>query len=231
MHLTDGFTSRLDHARGVFKLPIAAGRRSAGQVNRRSNVGPLLQGGARQIQSGGLGQSIWWLSREGVQKELGLVDGQRKNLEAIRADMLKKMREIYPSLRDLPQEKRRTKYAELRKGLNEQTEQRVNDVLLPQQRDRLKQVILQTRLRQGTSVYMLTGDELAKDPKDSSLKSRDPGPERVPTGNKLRLDGRAGADLFSFIGSWALTASGSLCAVAACRSPPASFSVSRAARG
>ena len=152
---------RAPHFSAIILVFSAAITWGAGEADAQVQV---LQGGATPTQAySSYGQAIWWLSREGIQKEIDLVDDQRKKLDEIRADVTKKMRAIYPSLRDLPREKQRTKYAELRKELNEETERRVNKVLLPQQRDRLKQVILQTRLRQGgTNVYTLTSDELAK---------------------------------------------------------------------
>ena len=86
------------------------------------------------------------LQSEQVQKELELVDDQKAKLRKIGEKMRNEMREAFSGLRDLSSEERRKKIDELREKLPARAEElrkEVNDVLLPHQVDRLKQIRVQ----------------------------------------------------------------------------------------
>ncbi len=72
---------------------------------------------------------------EQIQKELEIVDDQLKELEAIGEDM----RESFQGFRDMSQEDRDAKM----RDINKQFEERLNEVLLPHQQKRLKQISAQ----------------------------------------------------------------------------------------
>jgi len=109
-----------------------------------------------------MGQSLRWLWSEQVQKELELVDEQKEKLKKIREESTAKMRDMYKQLRDKTGEGRQKKYYELAKQLGEETEKKVRGVLLAHQRDRLKQIVLQSRLRGYGTSHALTSGELAE---------------------------------------------------------------------
>ena len=96
------------------------------------------------------------LRNEQMQKELEIVDDQLKELEAIGEDM----RDSFQGLRDMSQEERDTKFREI----NKKFEERINEVLLPHQQKRLKQITTQfsSRGRDGIAGSLTDGD-LAKD--------------------------------------------------------------------
>jgi hypothetical protein len=74
------------------------------------------------------------------------------------------MRDTFEGMRDLSDDERRERFGEIRERLQtiqQDSEKRLSDVLMPHQIERLKQIELQSRLqRQGASA--LTSDELAQ---------------------------------------------------------------------
>jgi Spy/CpxP family protein refolding chaperone len=117
----------------------------------------LAQGGGGP---GGFGRMMsnpgMLLRSEQIQKELEIVDDQLKELEAIGEEM----RESFQGLRDMSPEERDEKFREINKEL----ETRLNEVLLPHQQKRLKQITTQmgSRGRDGVA-GMLTDGDLGKD--------------------------------------------------------------------
>ena len=107
-------------------------------------------------------------TRDEVQQELQLVDEQKEKLKGIADGMREKVREdmrgMFEQMRDLSEEERQTKFAEIRtkfETINSEMEKEVDKVLLPHQVERLKQIDLQTKIKQrGASA--LTGGDLAK---------------------------------------------------------------------
>lgn len=93
------------------------------------------------------------LRNEAVKSELELVDDQVQEIETIMEEMWAEMRERMGKMRefrDLTPEERREKYAEVREEMNERRkkyQEQVNDVLLPAQAARLKQLSVQSRAR------------------------------------------------------------------------------------
>jgi Spy/CpxP family protein refolding chaperone len=102
---------------------------------------------------GGMGML---LQAEEVQSELKLDDAQKEELQTLASDMRDEiggeMREMFQGMRDLSDEEREEKFAEIRTRMDEirkDIEGRVQGVLKPEQFDRLKQLELQQRMRQG----------------------------------------------------------------------------------
>jgi len=102
---------------------------------------------------------LWMLRDEQIRKELEIVDDQQTQLDAITERVRNEMRKRFEGMRDLSQEERRAKWAEMQEEMREQgakIAEEVEQVLLPHQRDRLKQIGLQMRMqRQGTSGALL----------------------------------------------------------------------------
>ncbi len=114
---------------------------------------------------GGPGSNWLILLRvEKVQKELELVDDQKAKLREIGEKSMARLREAFPrpeAVQELSREERQARFAEMRKkmeALNQETRKAVEEVLLPHQLERLKQISLQIR---GTQA--LDDPEVAKE--------------------------------------------------------------------
>jgi phage shock protein A len=129
---------------------VGLGRIAAAQLSRgRAYVSPW-------------GGSFRWLMNPAVQKELEMVDEQVQRVNELRGEIQRKMRDFYQQMKDLPAEERRAKYQEMNARWAEDVEGEVAAILLPEQRDRLRQIDLQMRLRSYYSLgQQLTGEDLA----------------------------------------------------------------------
>lgn len=114
---------------------------------------------------GGPGSNWMMLLRvEKVQKELELVDDQKAKLREIGEKADARRREVFggpQGFQQLSQEERQARFAEMGKklaALNEETRKAIEEVLLPHQLERLKQISLQIR---GTQA--LSDPEVAKE--------------------------------------------------------------------
>lgn len=126
---------------------------------------------------GGGTSSLNLLNLEQVQKELELVDEQKTQIKEVAEKIREQFREAFSGLRDLNEEERRAKFTEMREKMEKQTadlRKQVDEILLPHQRDRLKQIALQVG---GDAA--ISGDEVAKeigltdDQKEQLTKARD----------------------------------------------------------
>ncbi len=118
-------------------------------------------GGPGGMMMGGFGvgaSELGLLRRPDVQKELDLIPDQVKDLEKLSEDQRNGMRDLFSQLRNLSQEQRTAKI----RGMMEGIQKKVDDILLPHQAKRLKQLALQQRLRGGVSALLrdekLTGE-------------------------------------------------------------------------
>lgn len=127
-------------------------------------------GGARYSYST-TGQSLMYLLYyPSLQKEIEIVDDQKAELQKIQSEMQAKMTEAYKTL-NANQEgdalARQQKYMELYQSLGKETEEKVAKVLLPHQKKRLSQIMLQMKLSQSSYGYgfagALEGDDVGKE--------------------------------------------------------------------
>ena len=103
--------------------------------------------------AGGSPSQMWGflLQSEQVQKELELVDDQKAKLKELGDKTMAKMREAFgdrEALRKLSDEERKTRFAEAGKkmiAMADETKKEVENILLPHQLDRLKQIALQVQ--------------------------------------------------------------------------------------
>jgi Spy/CpxP family protein refolding chaperone len=110
------------------------------------------------------------LQDESVRKELDLVDEQVSKLQDIatklREDVQASLQGIdFGSFRDLSEEARNAKMAEIREKADKITaegQKEIDAVLLPHQRERLKQLMVQSQMRFGAD-RALTGGTLAEE--------------------------------------------------------------------
>jgi hypothetical protein len=92
---------------------------------------------------------------------LELIDDQKDQIKKLSDKQREEMQEMFAGMRDLSQEERREKMAELQPKMEEAQKKlakQVDEVLMPTQRDRLKQITIQI---QGTAA--LGDDEVAKE--------------------------------------------------------------------
>jgi Spy/CpxP family protein refolding chaperone len=108
------------------------------------------RGQGRRGQGGGFGggnDKVSLLMRQDVRKELEIVSDQESKLEDLQGEMREKMREAFSGLRDLDEEERRTKIREATEKVRKELDQSLEQILLPNQRDRLSQIYYQMQLR------------------------------------------------------------------------------------
>lgn len=125
------------------------------------------------------GQSLYWLNMPQLAKELEIVGEQKDQLDKIRGDNSMKLQEMYKKLSEVPQEERGAKYGELARELGEETEKKIQAVLLPHQTKRLQQIMLQVRMQSmGYGYSPLGGEEFGKalqltDEQKAALKEKE----------------------------------------------------------
>lgn len=133
---------------------------AAGEAYAQPGRGPGGFGG------GGFGGGpLGVLRDQGAREELGITDDQMEKLQDIQRKSFEQMREMFSGMRDLSEDERRERFAEMREKMTkaqEEMQTKIDDVLLPQQRDRLKQIALQQRMRFGAQNAM-GSPEIAKE--------------------------------------------------------------------
>lgn len=133
----------------------AQGRRGQGQDQPGGPPPGGFQGGPGGFggpggMMGGFGRGVsdaMLLAREDVQKELDLVEDQLAQLGKLRDSM--DMRAMFDKVRDLPQEERMAKGREIMEAAQKNMQDKIDEILLPHQADRLKQLALQFQMRGG----------------------------------------------------------------------------------
>lgn len=122
------------------------------------------RGGGMMRMWGGGNNQLGLLTDSKVQQELELVDDQIKELEEIQQEAMTMVRDMFSEMQDIPREERGEFMRGLRDKMQEKLkpiESRVNEVLLPHQRDRLKQLGFQSSGRgQGAGGALMNEDVL-----------------------------------------------------------------------
>lgn len=107
---------------------------------------------------GGFGQTsgLQLLGQEGIQKELELVDDQIETLKELQQEQREALRETFMGLRERFQEQgeeaRRQVWSEIQEEMqesNKEYDSRANEILLPHQVKRLKQLVVQSQSRRS----------------------------------------------------------------------------------
>ncbi len=138
----------------------AQGRRGGAQGGR----GGFGQGGAGGFGGGVFGMrggnsELQLLRRADVRKELDLLDDQIAELED--AGSGNEMRSMFQELQDVPQEERRERMQALMEEAQKKTQDKINDILLPHQATRLKQLSIQFAMQgRGGVTSSAVADEL-----------------------------------------------------------------------
>ncbi len=100
-----------------------------------------------------------------VQQEIELSQDQQAQLQklsdTIRNEIRDQMQGMFQGMRDLSDEERQAKFAEIRtkfEEINKDAEARLQSVLMPHQLDRLKQIDLQLRIQRGGAAALTEGE-------------------------------------------------------------------------
>jgi hypothetical protein len=141
---------------------LFAGWADAQQPQIRNVQGIQGAPGGYQYYYNPMEQSLQWLWREGIQKEIELVPEQKEKIDKIRKDYYAKTQRMYKDLQGVDQAERGKKLYEMRKQLSQEVEREIRKVLLKQQVDRMRQIMLQMALRRYGSTRALNSDEIAK---------------------------------------------------------------------
>lgn len=126
--------------------------------------GPGRFGGPGMGPGGfGFGAGLLGLLRsEQVQKELGITEEQRTKLQDVGRQLMEEGRGRFQELRDLPEDQRRARFAEMMEQSRQRLEQAISQVLTEQQLKRLKQIELQQALQAPGGVRALTRKEVVE---------------------------------------------------------------------
>lgn len=122
-------------------------------------------GDMRWAYASPMGQNLSWLLYPQIQSELDLVPDQKAAIEKIRNEMNTKLQESYKELKDVEPAERQKKYYEMYVKLGAETDKRVEEVLLPHQSKRIRQIGLQMRLANSGygSAAALNSEDIAKE--------------------------------------------------------------------
>jgi len=156
-------------------VALAAGGFFVGRMLVAQDAGGKARRGAR---AGSYGQEkLTLLKAKEVQKDLELTDDQKTTLEKFADEMRTQVTAQLDGLKDLSQEDRRAKLAEIRSKLDDRAKEvqtKLDDVLNTQQRDRLTQIGLQARgVRLFTQKEVEDGLQLTDDQKEKLKDLRD----------------------------------------------------------
>ncbi|MEQ1904181.1 MAG: hypothetical protein ABL888_08365 [Pirellulaceae bacterium] len=136
-------------------------------ANAQAQPGGGGPGGRGGFMGGGMSSSML-LMNEKVREELDLVEDQVKALEELQEKSREKMTELFQDMRNGGGGDRQQAFEELRpkmEAMNKELEQDVDEILLPDQRKRLKQLTNQMRVRgrSGAGTGLLDNEELKKE--------------------------------------------------------------------
>ncbi len=104
--------------------------------------------GGQRMWRGGMGAgNMGLLNDEKVQQELELMDDQIDDLKRVQEEMGQYMRDAFSEMQDLTREERREQWREMQEEFQERLgkfREQADEVLLPHQQDRLKQLQFQS---------------------------------------------------------------------------------------
>jgi len=105
------------------------------------------------------------IQQQEVQKEIELSTGQQAELQTlsttIRDEVRNEMQDMFQGVRDLSRDERQAKFEEIRTRIaeiNKDVETRMQNVLMPHQLERLKQIELQSRIQRGGAAALTEGE-------------------------------------------------------------------------
>ncbi len=113
---------------------------------------------------GGFGAGMGLLAilrAEQVRQELGLTEEQQAKLQELGRQLMEEGRQRFQGMRDLPEDQRRARFAQIMEESRAELEERLAKVLSADQMKRLKQIALQQELQGPGGVRALTRKDVA----------------------------------------------------------------------
>jgi hypothetical protein len=123
----------------------------------------------RAAQPPSLALSLDWLTSEKMVKELDILASQQDKLGHLKGELKAKMKEAYEAIdaSDLSKDNRKTLREAAKAQVSDEVAREIEQVLLPHQIKRLRQIMLQRRLGQhtfgGSAAAALGSDDLAEE--------------------------------------------------------------------
>ena len=112
--------------------------------------------------AGGMGfvpqDDLGILSQDQFHEDLALVPDQKERITTLRRDMQEKRSKLYGDIRKMEPGKIGTLVRDTEKQLMDETRQRLNEILLPHQVDRLRQVKTQLQMRSRGAGALASGE-------------------------------------------------------------------------
>jgi hypothetical protein len=137
----------------TFEMPHGDGPISAARF--------VLPSGAMMADGGIQSNSIGWLQDDNILSELDVVDEQRQQLQQLCDEIQQRRSDFAATVRDLPADKRVQYIRDFSSLLTANVDDQVEQILLPHQLERVKQIQLQTKMRRA-GVRSLDQKELAE---------------------------------------------------------------------
>jgi Spy/CpxP family protein refolding chaperone len=155
-----------------------------------AQTAPAQNRGQRGRGAGGFGgpggrgaNELRLLNSEQVQKEIDLLDEQKEDIQKLIESSRAQMRELFAGLRELGEEERRARFAEMREkmeSMNEKLQKDIGEILLPHQQERLKQIALQMQGNQALSNPEVAAKlDLSEQQKDRLAQAREDAREKM----------------------------------------------------
>ena len=119
------------------------------------------EGGVNYQAVNPMGPSMQYLQGPQMEKELDIVPEQRDAITSLRREVMEKTRGLWTSTAEGDPQSRSERYQQAAKALADETEKKIQQLLLPHQLRRLSQIVLQQKLRQAGygSAKALLADE------------------------------------------------------------------------
>lgn len=121
--------------------------------------GPGGPGGRGGMMGGMANNPLMLLANEKVRTELDIVDDQMADLESLQQEIREEMRDLFSGMRDASPDERQAAMEELRDRMKTY-ESRVQQILLPHQFKRLKQILVQSQSRGRPGAALMNNDDV-----------------------------------------------------------------------
>jgi Spy/CpxP family protein refolding chaperone len=156
-------------------LALAATALLAGDVMAQGQEGGRRGRGGR---GGGFGRgggmnAAMLIGSEQVQKELELADEQKAEIKKLTDEMQERTRAAFAAVRDLSEDERQAKREEMAKegeARMAEAKKKIDEVLLPEQRERLDQIVLQVQGTQALATEAVAAKLSLSDEQKTKIK-------------------------------------------------------------
>jgi hypothetical protein len=139
-----------------------------GQIGPKPSKTKLFEvpGFGGKISQGAFGEVFDALRDKKVQQEVGLLPSQLKDLQRLSEDVMKELEPTVDNFNKLSKVEQEVKIEQLRKDLAsymKSVQADVDNILVPEQQQRLRQVAFQMRLQKNGSIVTLTSPDVLRE--------------------------------------------------------------------